>query len=389
MTVPFQETTRSLAQDGHIRSFWSLAALFLLLLLWFFWAFLGRVKLHLVSDHARLEMGQDAYPLRLAVAGRVKASHLEVGKSVEKGDLLLQLDAEEVERGIQEATRVLAQLEEAEVNRAGAFLEEQRALKLQHKRLESERAKIRVRLSEAKVLAEEGRGILTRFKNILEEGLLPEIDYIKAKMEVTRLDADVASLEREQERADTGLTEADARQEQAYRDGEVRRLALARQTEHAGADVDTRKHHLEDYQIRAESSGSIAETIALPPGIWLPQGTSYATLLPPGTVKVRAQFTPGQALGRIEQGQMAVLRFPAFPWLHYGSRGADVIAVSGEIRDGFLEITLRPEEMPESQIPLAHGMTCQVEIVIDEVSPWVLFLRKLGKKMDNRVADHG
>jgi len=97
MTVHLQETYRSLARGGQGRSF--LSVLFLLLVLWFAWVCMGRVKLHLIAD-APLEMGLDTYPLELILAGRVLVSRLEVGMPVEKGDLLLKIDGTDVERGI-------------------------------------------------------------------------------------------------------------------------------------------------------------------------------------------------------------------------------------------------------------------------------------------------
>ena len=163
-------------------------------------------------------------------------------------------------------------------------------------------------------------------------------------------------------------------------------LANAREQETATAQRDRNRIRLADYEVRATTTGTIAETTSLNPGVWLEQGAHVATIVPRGKIRVHARFKPKDALGRVVAGQPAVLRFPGFPWLRYGSRDAVVTHVSGEIRDGFLEVSLTPtDEGPGLEIPLTHGLPCTVEIEVDRVTPWTLFLRKLGKTLDRRA----
>ena len=109
-----------------------------------------------------------------------------------------------------------------------------------------------------------------------------------------------------------------------------------------------------------------------------PRGSEARRVVPPGTLKVLADFLPSAALGRIQAGQPARLRLEGFPWTQYGAVSATVASVASEVRDGrvWVELAVRPEAAP--LIPLQHGLPGTIEVEVDYVSPATLGLRTAG-----------
>src|SRR5215510_10977966 len=93
MATAFAQSMRALAADrGH----WSLASLLMVLALlggWGAWFVLARVAIYEVTRTARLEVDQAVHPIATPVAGRVVATHLVVGRDVQAGEVLVELDA--------------------------------------------------------------------------------------------------------------------------------------------------------------------------------------------------------------------------------------------------------------------------------------------------------
>jgi multidrug resistance efflux pump len=60
---------------------------------WCFWAAWARVTLYEVSSEARVELEAAAYPVQSPLLGRVVEAHLPVGQAVQRGDVLVEIDA--------------------------------------------------------------------------------------------------------------------------------------------------------------------------------------------------------------------------------------------------------------------------------------------------------
>jgi membrane fusion protein (multidrug efflux system) len=60
---------------------------------WCFWAARAHVTLYKVSSEARVELDAAAYPIQSPLLGRVIQAHLRVGQSVQRGDVLVEIDA--------------------------------------------------------------------------------------------------------------------------------------------------------------------------------------------------------------------------------------------------------------------------------------------------------
>ncbi len=80
-----------------------LAAVGVLLGLAGIWLVLARVPVYAVSDAARLQAKDEIHPVDVQVSGRVMVVNLPVGAHVRKGDLLVRLDATDVDLQLDEA----------------------------------------------------------------------------------------------------------------------------------------------------------------------------------------------------------------------------------------------------------------------------------------------
>jgi membrane fusion protein (multidrug efflux system) len=60
---------------------------------WAAWFLGAEVGLYALSTSARIEMSQAAHPVDAPVAGRVIVSHLVLGREVQSGEVLVELDA--------------------------------------------------------------------------------------------------------------------------------------------------------------------------------------------------------------------------------------------------------------------------------------------------------
>src|SRR5215470_15835111 len=110
MAMAFAHSMRALAAD---RGRWALAGLVAVLALlsaWGAWLVLARVTLYEVTQTARLEVAQAGHPIATPVAGRVVATHLVVGRDVQAGEVLVELDAAAVRLQHEEARQWSAAL---------------------------------------------------------------------------------------------------------------------------------------------------------------------------------------------------------------------------------------------------------------------------------------
>jgi hypothetical protein len=144
------------------------------------------------------------------------------------------------------------------------------------------------------------------------------------------------------------------------------------------APIERLKYELERRYVRAPMAGRLGEVAKLQVGTVVREGDRLGAVVPPGMLKVMADFLPPAALGRIQPGQPARLRLEGFPWTQYGAVSATVASVAHKVRDGQVrvELTVHPDAAP--LIPLQHGLPETVEVEVDCVSPAALILCTAG-----------
>ena len=100
---------------------------------------------------------------------------------------------------------------------------------------------------------------------------------------------------------------------------------------------------------------------------------------------VVANFSP-EAQGRIYQGQSALLRFDAAPENQTEPIPAIVTDVASAVQEDQHQVELFALPDAAAQIPLQNGLTGQVEVEIEHLSPATLVMRSSGQLLNGRPA---
>ena len=380
MATPFSRTLRALKVDRFRGSLLALACVMVLLGGWLAWFFLAKVGRYEVTDAARLEVDQEAHPVQSPVLARVVSSNLVLGQEVKAGDVLVELDANAERLQVAEQRTQLGALESqvGSLKTQVVQLEQARTREQQTAQVAIEQAA--AKYQEADALARSADHESHRLEKLAAEGLVPRREYDIGKMEAERLRhaADSLQLEPDRIQRDLRTRESDRRAQLENLQSQIRKLEGDRTT--VAASVERLSYEVERRVIRAPISGRVGEIAAtLRTGAVVNEGDRMCAILPPGRLRVIAEFAPPAAFGRIRPGQPARLRLEGFPWAQYGSIAATVSMVASEIRDNRVRVELSIAGTPAFAVPLQHGLPGAVEVEVERVSPAALTLRTAGQ----------
>jgi len=378
LPAPYTQTTRALAgATGHGALLaWAAAALGMAA--WAAWCLLGRVTMWEVSPQARLEVRQAAHPVAALLPGRIVATSLQLGRTVQAGDVLVELDggaealrlreAEARQRSLDSQLATLTR--EAEARQQAAGQDEQAAT--------AAGQAAQLRLQDAGAAAGFAAEQARRLADEAQAGGVALAEAQQAQADARRLaaarDALAADLRRLQ--ADQAARAADQR-------AAVQALQRQRATlegERAAASGLQARLQLdaEHQRVRAPVAGRIADVLPLRVGDVLAAGQKLATIVPDGDFIIAADFAPAAVLGRIRPGQPAVMRLAGFPWAQYGTLQASVARVAGEVRDQHVRVEFTPIGPLPAGLALQHGLPGSVEVAVDRLAPATLLLRTAG-----------
>jgi membrane fusion protein (multidrug efflux system) len=352
---------------------------------WSFWFLAARVAIYETSEAARLEVDSAVHPIEVAVSGRVLKTSLAIGREVQAGEVLVELESD--------AQRLQLLEEEARVAAVNGQLAALRGEASAERQVESEtRAVAPVALDEAKAKYDEAVAVARaaaeeykRLDRLRAEGLVAELSVIKARAEADKLQAAAEALKLAISRQDK-----DQRAKQSGQQAVVENLnrdaaALEGEVKTRTAIIERLKHEIELRVVRAPASGKLGETATLQPGQFVREGDKLGAVIPGGRLRAVAEFAPSAAMGRIQPGQRARLRLDGFAWTEYGQVSAFVSRVAGEPRSGRVRVELEVNPGSAPMIPSQHGLPGVVEIEVDRVTPAELALRSVGKMLSRRV----
>lgn len=380
MAITFSRSVRSLEADRGRVVLWSLPIAAALLAGWASWLFFARVALYESSSSARLEVEQAAFSIQAASAGMIEHIHLSVGHAVAAGDVLIELDAaplhlerEQEQARLEGLVAQLAALKEEIAAHHRALLESGEAgvLALDEARarhLEAQAAERFAREQEAYVaeLLNQGNASDSEFRRARAEAEQRAAATEAARIAIPRLAKDLEMAESERRAAlDTLSRERQRLQGEAGSTrGAISRLdhAIARQ------------------RICAPVDGVVAELAELRRGTYVREGERVGAILPTGSTRVVAYFTPAAAMGRVRTGQTARVRLDGFPWSQFGTLSAQVRDVAREVRDDLVRVELALVDSQVTTIPLEHGLPGVVEVEVERVSPVSMILRIAGMR---------
>ena len=255
---------------------------------------------------------------------------------------------------------------------AQALTEAQQAARVA---LDEARAQFQEVMAVAQFATEEA----SRSSRLHARGFLAEMDLLRVQAEAQRRQAAANSmrlaidrLQREQQARDS---DRKAHFERLKR--ELTQLEGQRTT--TVATLELLAHKMERRHIRAPVAGRLGEVATLQVGTFVKTGDKLAAVVPPGSLKIVADFLPAAALGRLRTGQPARLRLNSFPWAQYGSIVATVTTVASEVRDGRVRVECTAAAQPTMRIPLQHGLLGTVEVEVEQAAPATLVLHAVGQ----------
>jgi membrane fusion protein (multidrug efflux system) len=370
-----------LAADAPALGKWAWAILFLYLAGWAIWFGWAEIGVHAATPQARIEV--DSSPHRVEAphhSGLVTATHLDLGRQVQAGEVLLELE-DDVQRGVlaAELSRERALKEEVETTRKQAAAQEAVVRELQESN-HALLAETRALLAEAEAAANKAEADLVRGEQLAARNLIAaqEIESARFLLAEKQAAADAFRAREMRIREDAAVNLARAELSKtmgklSHLEGEVRI---------ASTSVAVQTEELHHHHLRAPVRGRIADVMDIEVGSFVRPGEWICTIVPDGALRVVAFYTPSDALGRVQIGQRGRLRLHGFPWPAYGAVTATVSAVAGEPRDGRIrvELSVAEEGIPRG-IPRQHGLPGTLEVELERTSPMTLVLRAVGKRI--------
>lgn len=372
----FAATDQQLAGDRTRKQAFLLGIPLVLALGWVAWMFLAHVSVYASTDQARVEVAQAAYFVQAPVSGRVTKSFLELGREVDAGMVLVELEAGPQQLRVQEEESHQAALEAELSNLHQALETEQNTFVDERGAGDSATQQARAALAGAEEALRFAQEDAKRKGEMYKEGLAAELDFLRsqsdAKKKASDLDAARTAVSRAQREKLIHGGERRVRIESIRRDivhveGE---LATSRDT------VQRLQHDLGSQRIVASGRGRLGEIVNLRSGAYVHEGDRLAAIIPDGKLRVVAYFEPRNAIGLVRKGQKGWLRLDGFPWTEYGSVTAYVTNVGDEVRDGRVRVELLPG--PNPRLKLQHGLPGTLEVEVDRITPASFLLRKAG-----------
>ena len=378
MATSFTKMERLLSADrGHV-SGWFLFSGLILIALWLAWAFCARVTRYEVSDSARLEVAATS-PVEAGVSGKVSASHLTLGRRVEAGDILLELDDRDQQLALKEERTRRAELEPqltalrtqmTSVNAGGSA--DERVLIYSSGGAD---AQVRQARAEADLASQEA----VRAEKLRLQGLISQAEAEKAKAEAESKRASADSLQQAELRLSPELKVRDSDRSVKLSEISTDITKLEGDIAAANANLERLHYEIDKRKVRASVSGRLTECAVIHPGAHISEGQNIGVILPDGKVQMVADFEPAAAFGKLRPGQPAVIRLNGFPWAQFGVLRASVSHVAGEIRNGKVRVELAVNREAAPLIPLQHGLPGTVEVEIEHVTPAAMLLRSAGQ----------
>ncbi len=382
MAVLFQRSMRAVEREGSARRVLSLvgSACFLLAL-WIAWFVSANISVYEVTERGRVEVDSAAHPVTALVPGRVVETRLLLGREVENGEVLVELDSDVQRLARDEQKRrllsIAAQLSalHAEV----ATYEES---------LQSHAQATRVVIDEAGSLRQEAETTAriaeqeaSRSRVLRKDGYVSEGEYLRAEGEAGKGRAVATAMTQSVNRLewDQKIKQSDRRahvQELKRQAAELSGALSAGETTLARLESE-----LDRRFIRAPTRGRIGEMANIRVGAVVQSGDRLAAVVPSGELRVIGEFLPATALGRVKPGQSARIRLSGFPWLQYGSIRAEVQRVADEVRNDRVRVELAVVAENGSPIPLQHGLPGSIEVEVEHTTPMTLVLRTLSRRL--------
>lgn len=383
MGAQFSQTTRSLANETPRFAYLAWSAGGVLFAAWFAWLFFGSVTVYEISTSARVEVRSAPHRVAALVAGKVVSTSLLIGREVQAGDVLVELDASSEKSHLAEEEARLAAIPARIESMRREVDARERSQRDDQSSAVATAEVSRLKVREADAALELAKSTEQRLGKLNSGGWASTVDTQRAANEAVR-----ASASRDSIASDLQRIEFDGQARTHMHDAEIeslKRSILQLESDAAisRATIEGLRVQIEKHLVRAPIDGRIGDVVALSTGAYVSEGAQLAAVVPTDDLIVVAEFSPSLTLGRVRPGQTAQLRLDAFPWAQFGSVPATVTRVASEIRDNLVRVELSPDVMPTNGIVMQHGLLGSVEVSVEKVAPASLVLRSGGLLLSN------
>lgn len=379
MADSFHRVNGALRADRWLGTMIALAFGASLLAAWMFWAFGVHLTRYELSDSASLEIDGAPYPVQASTGGRIRVSHMMLGKQVEAGEVLAELDTEDLRLNLQQERIKAAALAPELAALQAQMQSENDGRTVERKVLGFSTASARAQFQEAETQAQLAEANAKRAEQLRAEGILAEADAQKAKAEAQSKHDAAESLHAAITRLEPELQVRERDRDVKLREKQGDEAKLLADLADTAASVRRLEYEIDRRRIRATVSGKLGDCAPLRPGTHVAEGQQLAVIIPAGKLQIISQFEPSAALGKVRPGQHAVMRLEGFPWAQYGTVRAQVARVASEIRDGKVRVELAVDLEGKSLIPFQHGLPGRVEVETDRITPAAMILRSAGE----------
>lgn len=279
MPMPFARSMRSLETDGFRGVAFAFVCAGALLAAWGAWFVLGRVTVYEVTEAARLEVADSVHPIDARVAGRVVVTHLDLGRPVQAGEVLVELDADKERLRLKEEQTTYTTFS-SQLSAIGAEIAaESQALDAAKRAAVDALDEARSQLAEAEPPAKFAENEAARLTRLRADGLISEVDELRTRAEAQQRRAAADSLGIGVRRLEGGhRTEEQDRHVRIERlRGELTRLrgTIATTT----SVIERLENEIERRRIRAPVKGRLGEVAELRIGAFVAEGQKLGASL--------------------------------------------------------------------------------------------------------------
>jgi membrane fusion protein (multidrug efflux system) len=333
------------------------------------WGVLTRVPVFVVARHTPLALDPALQVVMPPVAGQVRVTHLQVGREVEAGDVLVALDSTAQRLQLEEAQQHLGALEAHRTARRqeGAALEA--AWQATARAAQAAQAEAQSRHDDA---VRALQGAQEKVHRLGPLSPLADLQPQKTAVETTLRSLQQLEHAQQVQAAEWGVRLAQHQREGVVLEGDLA-VATARLAQYAAA--------LEGTTVRAARAGRLGAVAALLPGTVVQAGAWLGILGPRGAFLVTVEVPPAVAGGRLRAGQPAWLRVPSASGRPAETLPATVAQVAAAGPDGSVQVVLRlaPETLVHWPLqPLAVGT---VMVAVAQQAPITRALRALAQAL--------
>lgn len=348
---------------------------------WLGWFFAAPLTVIEVAETARVEVERSTFTVESPVAGRLKQFRAEIGREVEAGEVLVELDAELELRKLAEEKARLNKLEPELEAVLSELRAEARAAKDAQVAGAAAVAEEQARKTEADHRAALAEEEAKRATSMFDAGIVSELDLLRARSKTLEQKAAVKALSLGVDRIagerKAKDSEAESKIERLKRDA----ASILGEQKATEASIRVLEEAVEKRSIRAPARGRVGEVAVLRPSAWVEEGEKLCSIIPDGELHIVAEFPPAAALGRVHPGQPARMRLDGFPWTRFGVVAAKVANIASEARDGRIRVELDIDRDVPFSVPLQHGLPGALEVDVETATPARLALAALGKAL--------